>query len=140
MISTPRCLFFSFSRNSGGASKCELMCLPHDSEAGSRSAYHIFKRQPFWGLRSPTSYLSRTRILAHDRQHCRCRAPARLLRIGGSSDGKSGVDHPYEPREPFDLARHPCPNLYGCSFARGPRHRSGSSRPPASLNHASQFA
>lgn len=101
----------------------------------------FFKRhEPFWGLRSPTSYLSRTRILAHDRQHCRCHAPARLPRTGGSSDGKSGVDHPYEPREPFDLAHRPCPNLYGCSFAQEPRRRSGSAHPPASLNHASQFA
>lgn len=100
-----------------------------------------FKRhEPFWGLRSPTSYPSRTRILAHDRQHCRCRAPAHLPRTGGSSDGKSGVDHPYEPRGPFDPARPLYPNLYGCSFARGPRRRSGPSRPPESLNHASQFA
>lgn len=100
-----------------------------------------FKRhEPFGGLRSPTSYLSHTRILAHDRQHCRCHAPARLPRTGGSSDGKSGVDHPYEPREPFDLAHRPCPNLYGCSFAQEPRRISGSCHPPVSLNHASQFA
>lgn len=134
--------FFSFvCGNFGGTSKCELMCFSYDSEAGSRSAYHILKRhEPFWGLRSPTSYLSHTRILAHDRQHCRCHARARLPRTGGSSDGKSGVDHPYEPKEPFDLAHRPCPNLDGCSFARGPRRRSGSSHPLASLNHASQFA
>lgn len=135
--------FFSFvCRNSGGASKCELMCFFSMTPRLVLGAHITFfkRHEPFGGLRSPTSYLSHTRILAHDRQHCRCHAPARLPHTGGSSDGKSGVGHPYEPREPFDLAHHPCPNLYGCSFAQEPRRRSGSSHPPVSLSRASQFA